>query len=340
MGSPERPPSQPLAVPQHVDDNSDDTHKKRKLSPELSETSRSRQSPKRARTDHDSRASPPRRPPPAKGGPRSPPPSSRGASDRGRPAPAASRADTLQEEKKRGKRLFGGLLSTLGGRAAAAPSTHQKRRQDIERRQLEQAHKQKAVDDRVRKERLAKLEQIRKIEQISFDEQVVGNHSLQNYTDMRTRHADLLAKTRFLGTRSEPSIYYLPWRITEAQQEVIEKQKRETEELIRQEQNDFARRKEQRMRHLGVWRASDPSDVDAGGTENAKEKQDEYMKDGICEDKKGTLSSTTESVAKESTEPRVTAAAPRATESSVEGEADDAEAGDDMLEEAEDTVIY
>lgn len=75
------------------------------------------------------------------------------------------------EEKKRGKRLFGGLLSTL---SQTTTNSQQKRRQEIEKRQQEKAAKQKTEDDLRRNERLAKLDRIRKIEQVSFDEQVVS----------------------------------------------------------------------------------------------------------------------------------------------------------------------
>jgi len=76
----------------------------------------------------------------------------------------------LQEERKRGQRLFGGLLSTLSQTTA---NSHQKKRLEIERRQQERAHQQKAEDDKRRAERLAKLDRVRKIEQVDFDERVV-----------------------------------------------------------------------------------------------------------------------------------------------------------------------
>lgn len=75
------------------------------------------------------------------------------------------------EEKKRGKRLFGGLLSTL---SQTTTNSQQKRRQEIEKKQQEKAAKQKIEDDKHRAERLAKLDRIRKIEQVRFDEQVVS----------------------------------------------------------------------------------------------------------------------------------------------------------------------
>lgn len=78
-----------------------------------------------------------------------------------------------EEERKRGKRLFGGLLSTL---SQTTSNSQQKRRQEIEKRQQEKFAKQKAEDDSLRNERLAKLSIVRKIEQVRFDEQVVSGH--------------------------------------------------------------------------------------------------------------------------------------------------------------------
>lgn len=76
----------------------------------------------------------------------------------------------MQEEKKRGQRLFGGLLSTL------SQSTHngqQKRRQEVEKRQQEKAKQQKAADEKRRKEALADLKTVRETEQIRFNEEAV-----------------------------------------------------------------------------------------------------------------------------------------------------------------------
>jgi hypothetical protein len=80
------------------------------------------------------------------------------------------RKNSIQEERKRGQRLFGGLLSTL---SQSTPNGQQKRRQEIEKRQREKAKQQKAEDEGRRAQRLADLKTIRKAEQIKFDEQSV-----------------------------------------------------------------------------------------------------------------------------------------------------------------------
>ncbi|KAH7037907.1 pinin/SDK/memA/ protein conserved region-domain-containing protein [Microdochium trichocladiopsis] len=287
----------------------DDVSKKRKLSPEPSQTSEASRSPKRSRPDGHARSPTYDAAPPGNGAPRSPPSSTTGP-DRARP----SREESLQEEKKRGKRLFGGILGTL---SRSAPSTHQKRRQDIERRQQERAHQQRADDDKLRGENLAKLKKIRQVEQIKFDEQV-----------MRTRHNDLLAKAHFLRTKSEPSVYYLPWRPTEAQEEAIAKQTRDIEELIQREQDVFTRRREQRLKDLGVWRKSAAQEIGPRHKDNDDENEEQELLSGTKDSGDTKFRPREESA----TEP---VAVPDSGH-----EAEEAETGEVMVENDEDMVIY
>lgn len=55
----------------------------------------------------------------------------------------------------------------------ASTGSQHRRRQDIERRQQVKSTQQRAEEDCVRLQRLAKLEAVRKVEQFKFDEQVV-----------------------------------------------------------------------------------------------------------------------------------------------------------------------
>jgi hypothetical protein len=80
------------------------------------------------------------------------------------------RQSDAQEERRRGRRLFGGLLNTL---SQSASNTQQKRRLEIETRQQEKARLQKAEDESRRAERLQKLKEVRMREQVKFDEQSV-----------------------------------------------------------------------------------------------------------------------------------------------------------------------
>lgn len=123
-----------------------------------------------------------------------------------------SRDSFSQEEKKRGKRLFGGLLSTL---SQTTNNSQQKRRQEVEKRQQERAAKQRIKDDKRRSERLAKLNKTRKVEQVRFDEQVVRDDDGELYprdwlTDrheqMRTRHSYMRSMAHCLQSKSEPKL--------------------------------------------------------------------------------------------------------------------------------------
>ena len=96
-----------------------------------------------------------------------------------RPTPANSpsapanrrRTNIAQEEKKRGQRLFGSLLSTLSQRS---PTTQQHiKRLEIEKRRNERGKKHMVEVERLRVERLAKVKSIRKAEQIKLDEEMV-----------------------------------------------------------------------------------------------------------------------------------------------------------------------
>jgi hypothetical protein len=77
---------------------------------------------------------------------------------------------SAQEEKKRGQRLFGGLINTL---SQSTSSVQQKKRLEIEKRQQERARLQKAEDESRRAEILQKLKEARKREQVKFNEQSV-----------------------------------------------------------------------------------------------------------------------------------------------------------------------
>ncbi|KAJ4144894.1 hypothetical protein LMH87_003762 [Akanthomyces muscarius] len=151
-----------------------------------------------------------------------------------------------QEDKKRGKRLFGGLLNTLN---QGPSSSQQKRRQEIEKRQKERMQKQATEDGQRRAERLAQLRTVRIREQIVLDEEV-----------MRNRHIKKLALARFLMTRAEPRIYYLPWQCTDEEQDVIDEQREKARELVQREESEFEKRRKWYVeRHGAAVRSRPPS---------------------------------------------------------------------------------
>jgi hypothetical protein len=85
------------------------------------------------------------------------------------------RKSNAQEERTRGRRLFGGLLNTL---SQTTSNAQQRKRLEIEKRQQEKARLQKAEDESRRAERLQKLKEVRMREQVKFDEQSVSMYPL------------------------------------------------------------------------------------------------------------------------------------------------------------------
>lgn len=218
------------------------------------------------------------------------------------------RESFTQEDKKRGRRLFGGLLNTL---SQTTSNSQQKRRLEIEKRQQEKATQQAREDDKRRSEKLAKLERIRRIEQIRFDEQV-----------MRTRHSNMLAMAHSLRTRSEPELYYRPWELSPEQEETIKDQVHNAEGQIEQEVKEFKRRKEQRLKELGALPSS--SEVEATVGEQVEECSNNAAPD--------------ESIAAATgTNDRNPSPAPALSQRSSHHEDRD---HDEMVEAKEDTVIY
>jgi len=138
------------------------------------------------------------------------------------------RKSNAQEERKRGQRLFGGLLNTL---SQSASNAQQKKRLEIEKRQQEKARLQKAEDESRRAEKLQKLKEVRTREQVKFDQQT-----------MRFRHSNMLAMAQFLCTKTEPKLYYKPWELLPGDEDRIKKQVAEAEALIEREVQEFKQR--------------------------------------------------------------------------------------------------
>ncbi|KAF4581917.1 Pinin/SDK/MemA protein [Ophiocordyceps camponoti-floridani] len=148
------------------------------------------------------------------------------------------RQASREEEKSRGRRLFGGLLSTLAGGGGSA-QLQQRRRREIERRQLDKIQKQTVEGDKLRAEKREALNQVRLEKQIIWEEQV-----------MQCRHAKDLKLAQYLRTRCSPEIYFLPWKLTRDEEDTIADQVRACKSRIASELEDFRTRQEQHRRRL------------------------------------------------------------------------------------------
>ncbi|KAL2141823.1 hypothetical protein VTI28DRAFT_1910 [Corynascus sepedonium] len=233
------------------------------------------------------------------------------------------RKNVSLEEKKRGQRLFGGLVSTL---SRPTSGTQQQRRLEIERRQHEKAQQRRAEDEKRRIEKLERLKKTREIEQVKLDERA-----------MKTRHSTMLAKARSLQTRSEPKLYYLPWELTKEQEDIISDQVRVAEETVERERRDFKSRKEQRLRALGVTppprspspppqQPKQPQESEPGSEPKAESRPEEAT---VGEPKPPPQDTNSNAAA---------SASPKARDSHHNKDHD--EHGDEIMQDEEDVVIY
>ena len=139
----------------------------------------------------------------------------------------SQRKNTRDDEKKRGKRLFGGLLGTLS-QSSTTPA--QRRRAEIERKQQAKLKAQDEEHEEDKKKRLQRLISQRTIQQQEWDEQA-----------MHVRHSNKRAMANMLSTRSEPKIYYLPFELQSQEKHIIESQKEDAEADIERELEDVTR---------------------------------------------------------------------------------------------------
>ncbi|KAK4179288.1 pinin/SDK/memA/ protein conserved region-domain-containing protein [Triangularia setosa] len=236
-----------------------------------------------------------------------------------------------QEERKRGQRLFGGILGTLSGQAGPSNSLH-KRRLDIERRQHERTQKQEVEDEKRRKERVERTRKERMIGQIEVDEKL-----------MHTRHENLMATARSLMTRSHPRICYRPWQLTREQARTIRDQICDAEDKIDRELADWKRERERRYRELGVPvpAPARPREEDNRRDRDRQREPAQITKDDGVDDKRGEQDS------RELRDTHVVDDGKIKKEEQVEEKDEDKKRRDSdqhhdevMMQDAEDTVIY
>ncbi|KAG4411563.1 hypothetical protein IFR04_015302 [Cadophora malorum] len=214
------------------------------------------------------------------------------------------RKSSVQEEKKRGQRLFGGLLSTL---SQSTPNGQQKRRLEIEKRQHEKVKQQKEADEARRREKLADLKAIRRAEQVIYDE-----------AEMQTRHSNLLAMAHFLCTKSEPKIYYKPWELLPRDEERIKSQIREAEATIERETSQFD------LRH-----------PNRPGRTEKEERSNSTSKETV-----GEPQAESPSVSKVADTTNSHVQIPQSEQNETEKQAQEEHNGEVVVENDEDTVIY
>ena len=116
----------------------------------------------------------------------------------------------VRRERGRERRLFGAALGALSQNTT---TTAQKRRAEIEKRQLAQRKQDDQESEQRKAERTARRKEQRWKEQKHFEKQSVRLANLRtgvwpsaNYPQMRIRHENLLAMAHFLQTKAEPHL--------------------------------------------------------------------------------------------------------------------------------------
>ncbi|KAL9102191.1 MAG: hypothetical protein Q9163_002639 [Psora crenata] len=223
----------------------------------------------------------------------------------------------MQEERKRGQRLFGALLGTL---SQSSSSTANKRRADIEKKQQAKLRLQMEEEDEMKKAKLHELVVMRRREQKIYDRR-----------SMHIRHTNLLAHARFLRTKAEPRLYYKPWEFLPGEEDKIREQVREAEQIINRESSQFD------MDHPSSPQEP-PSDArreDDRGSTNIPQGGRETDGKNTDEDK----AAESKTNAANSDDVLISDAQNRPPQRSESGK-DTGDDGGEVVEDEEDTVIY
>lgn len=254
---------------------------------------------------------------------RSPPAAGANASDRSR---GNGRRNGAVEERKRGQRLFGAILGTL---SQSSPSAGQRKRQEVEKKQLDKLKLRHEEDEERKKHKREELLVTRRKQQKVWDEE-----------GMRLRHRNMLAMAHFLKTKTTPPLYYKPWEMRSEEDSIIQQQISDTQDIIDREVAKF----EDQRHHEDKEEADIPMGDEQKPTEQVSEKvetQDHAM-DGVSETEPAVTN--TEATMKDSVPPAAQKSEVNGNgvhaEHAEEPAATDDHGGEELVEGQEDDVIY
>ncbi|KAF3483335.1 pinin/SDK/memA domain-containing protein [Arthroderma uncinatum] len=137
---------------------------------------------------------------------------------------ANQRKPGVEEERKRGRRLFGALLGTL---SQSPSSPAQRQRSEIDRKQQEKLKLQDKEHNELTKKKYEDLMAARRKDQILYNEQ-----------SMKLHHSNMLAMAHSLRTKAEPPLYYRPWYLRPQDELKIQDQIAEAKMTIAKEIED------------------------------------------------------------------------------------------------------
>ncbi|KAH7359653.1 pinin/SDK/memA/ protein conserved region-domain-containing protein [Pyrenochaeta sp. MPI-SDFR-AT-0127] len=163
----------------------------------------------------------------------------------------------VRRERGRERRLFGAVLGALSQNPTTAA---QKRRTEIEKRQLAQRRLEDEEGEQRKAERRATRKVQRWKEQKHFEMQ-----------SMRVRHDNLLNMAHFFRTETEPHLYYKPWETTPDEEERIRNQITEARKVIEREVNEYeASQAQSASRNRYATADGQEASRDAEGTHTGK----------------------------------------------------------------------
>ncbi|KAF2270140.1 hypothetical protein CC78DRAFT_193047 [Lojkania enalia] len=255
----------------------------------------------------------------------------------------ASATTSGRRERGRERRLFGAALGALS-QNSATPA--QKRRSEIEKRQQAQRKLEEQESDQRKLER-----DVRRRDQRLEYQKVFENES------MRVRHANLLNMAHFLRTETEPQLYYKPWETSQDENAIIEAQITDAKEIIARELEQYEHQQEDSdepdrhaSRHGDANGDAGAGTFSSGKEPNAEMSQQHSAANGATNDSEPlpkdlepredhALSRINEAVSDEpaaSHEQESRSTSHEAAEPSKDMD----DNGEEIVEAAEDTVIY
>ncbi|CAI6337333.1 unnamed protein product [Periconia digitata] len=231
---------------------------------------------------------------------------------------------TTGRERGRERRLFGAALGVLSQNNSTTAG--QKRRSEIERRQHAQRKSEDEESEQKRAERLAERRAQRWKEQRYFDQ-----------ASMQLRHDNLLAMAHFLKTRSEPQLHYKPREPTIQENNRIKGQIARARDIIREELEQRGRdQNAERSRTLVHAEGTAEADRTNRNMHSAPFPTHSEHHNNILSGPPGKMS--IEKAADVRYEKREAIVDPSRVEANNRETVD--ETGEEVVEAAEDTVIY
>ncbi|OLL23258.1 Pinin 1 [Neolecta irregularis DAH-3] len=191
------------------------------------------------------------------------------------------------DERKRGQKMFGNLLGTLGKIQRESSSTKAKaganRRAEIEAKLAERLQREK--EELAQKEKEQNDEKRREV-----NREVLLSEQKMEKGIMQTRHSQLLHQAHFIQTKAEPRLYYLPWKLSSDEDDQIDEQIVRAKDQIIDEEDEQRRLKKESeegdeqvnqnedANQTSTRHVSEPNNP-SSGTSREKDESDIQMKD-------------------------------------------------------------